>query len=78
MYMYMLSIYLSHIFPAFKKIDLNFLSNLMEHDRDDSFPYDFEPNEIQFGSKSKEKQSLRSYPIRFERKLEYSFLSVKG
>ena len=27
----------------------------MEYDRDDSFPFNFEPNGIPFGSKSKEK-----------------------
>ena len=42
----------------------------------DSFPSDLEPNVIQFGSKSKGKLSPRSYPIQFERKWKYSFLSV--
>ena len=32
------------------------------------FPFDFEPNGIPFGSKSKGKLSLRSYPIQCERK----------
>ena len=45
-------------------------------DRDDSFPLDFEPNGIQFGSKSEGKLSPRSYPIQYERKWIYSFLSV--
>ena len=45
-------------------------------DRGDSFPFDFEPNEILFGSKSKGKLSPRSYPIQYERKWEHSFLSV--
>ena len=48
----------------------------MEYDRGDSFPFDNEPNGIQFGSKSKEKLSPRSYPIECERKLNKSFLSV--
>ena len=41
--------------------------NLMEYDRGDSFPFDFEPNGIQFDSESKGKLSSRSYSINFER-----------
>ena len=48
----------------------------MGYDRGDSFPFNFEPNGTQFGSKSKEKLSPRSYPIESERKGKYSFLSV--
>ena len=48
----------------------------MGYDRVDSFPFDFEPNGIPFGSKSKGKLSPRSYPIQFERKWNTSFLSV--
>ena len=48
----------------------------MGYDRDDSFPFDFEPNGILFGSKSKGKLSPQPYPIRFERKWKFSFLSV--
>ena len=48
----------------------------MGYDRDDSFPFDFKPNGIQFDSKLKEKRSPRSYPIKCERKWKYSFLSV--
>ena len=48
----------------------------MVYDRGDSFPFDFEPNGIPFGSISKEKWSPRSYPIRCERKWKHSFLSV--
>ena len=47
----------------------------MGYDRGDSFLFDFEPNGILFGSKSKEKLSPRSYPIQCERKWKYSFLS---
>ena len=36
----------------------------------------FEQNGNPFGSKSKEKLSPRSYPIQYERKKKYSFLSV--
>ena len=36
----------------------------------------FEPNGNPFGSKSKRKLSLRSYPIHCERKWKYNFLSV--
>ena len=49
----------------------------MGHDHGDSFPFDYEPNGIPFGSKSKEKLTPQSYPIQFENKLKYSFLSVK-
>ena len=48
----------------------------MGYDRGDSFPLDFEPNGIPFGSKSKRKLSPRSYPIQCERKWKHSFLSV--
>ena len=47
----------------------------MGFDRGHSFPLDFEPNRIPFGSKSKGKLSPRSYPIQFERNWKYSFLS---
>jgi len=68
-----------------------FLSNWIEYDRGDCFPFDFEPNGIQFGSKSKGKPngitfgskskgkpSPRSYPIWFERKWNASFFSVQS
>ena len=45
----------------------------MGYDRGDSFSFDFEPNEIPFGSKSKGKLSQRSYPIRSERKWKFHF-----
>ena len=48
----------------------------MRYDRGDSFPFVFEPNGISFGSKSKGILSPRSYPIQYERKWKYSFLSV--
>ena len=48
----------------------------MGYDRADSFPFDFEPIGIPFGSQSKGKLSPRSYPIQCERKWKYSFLSV--
>ena len=44
----------------------------MGYDRADSLPFDFEPNGIQFGPKSKGKLSPRSYPIQCERKWKYS------
>ena len=44
--------------------------------RGNSFPFDFGPNGILFGSKSKGKLSPRPYPILFERKWKYSFISV--
>ena len=48
----------------------------MRYDRDDSFPFDFEPNGIPFSLKSKGKLSPRSYLIHFERKWKHSFLSA--
>ena len=48
----------------------------MGYDRRDSFPFDFEPNGNQFGSKSRKKLSPRSYPIYCERKWKHSLLSV--
>ena len=48
----------------------------MGYDRGDSFPNDFKPNGIPFGSKSKGKLSPRSYPIQFERNWNTSFLSA--
>ena len=50
----------------------------MGYDRGDSFPFDFDPNEDPFGSKSKGKLSPRSYPIQCESKWKYSFLSVEA
>ena len=50
----------------------------MGYHRGDSFPFDFEPNGIPFGSKLKEKLSPRSYPIQCESKWKYSFLSVRN
>jgi len=55
---------------------LYFLSNWMGYDRGDSFPFDFEPNGISFDLKSNGKLSPQSYPIQFERKWKYSFLSL--
>ena len=44
-----------------RKLVYQFLSNWNGYDRGDSFPFDFEPNSNPFGSKSKEKLSLRLY-----------------
>ena len=49
----------------------------MGYDRSDSFPFDFEPNGIPFGSKSKGELSPRPYPIQLERKWKYSFFNVR-
>ena len=49
----------------------------MGHDRGDSFAFNFEPNGVPFGSKSKGSLSPRSYPSQFERNWKYSFLSVR-
>ena len=48
----------------------------MIHDRGDRFPFDFEPNGISVGSKSKGKLSPQSYPIQFESKGNISFLCI--
>ena len=40
-------------FDTLRKLYLHFLSHWMGYDRDDSFPYDFEPNRISFGSESR-------------------------
>ena len=48
----------------------------MGYDRDDSFPLDFEPNEIPFSSKSKRNLSSGSYPIQFEGNWKYNFFSA--
>ena len=62
---------------ALRKLYFHFLSNWMVLDHVDSFPFDFEPNGILFGSKLNGKLSPRSYPIQYDRKWKYSFLSVK-
>ena len=48
----------------------------MEHDRGDSFPFDFKAVRIPFGSESRDKLSPHTYPIQFERK--FIFLIVSG
>ena len=57
-----------------EKTMLPFPSHWMGYDRGDSFPFDFEPNGIQFGSKSNVKLSPRSYSIQCERKWKHNFL----
>ena len=59
-----------------RKLYSPFLSNWMGYDRGDSFPFDFEPNGIPFGSKSKGNLLPWSYPVQFGRKWKYSFPSV--
>ena len=49
----------------------------MGYDRGDNFPFNFEPNGIPFGSKSKGKLQPRLYPIQCERKEKYCFFSVQ-
>ena len=49
----------------------------MGYDRGNSFPFDFEPNGIPFGSKLKGELSRRSYPIKFGKKWKHSFLSAE-
>ena len=64
--------------PTLIKLYFHFLSNWTGSDRGDSFPFDFEPNRIPFGLKSKIKESPRSYSIQCELKWKYSFLSAPG
>ena len=45
--------------------DFNLLSNCKGYDRSDSFPFDYEPYEILFGSHSGGKQLLRSHSFLF-------------
>ena len=49
----------------------------MGYDRSESFPFDFEPNGVPFGSKLKGKLP-RSYPIQYERKWKYSSVSARS
>ena len=62
--------------PHAEKTIFHFLSYWNGYDRGDSFPSDFEPNGIPFGSKSKRKLPPRSYPIQCEKEGKYSFVSV--
>ena len=49
----------------------------MGYDRDDSFPFDFEPNGIPFGSKSKENCHHDHIPFNVKGNVNIVFLSVK-
>ena len=54
----------------------HFLSNWMGYDRGNSFHFEFQPNGIQFGSKSKIKLSPRSYSNHCESIQKFVFLNV--
>ena len=59
-----------HRVPAtLRKLCFHLLSQWKGYDRGDSFPFNFEPNGIPFGSESKGKLSPRSYPIQYEKKI---------
>ena len=58
------------------KIDFHFLSNWMGHDHGDSFPFDFEPYKIPFGSRLKEKLLPWSCSIKFGWNWKSIFLSA--
>ena len=62
--------------PEECRSDFHFPSNRMGYGCGDSFYFNFVPNGIPFGSKSKGNLSPQPYPIRFEGKWKYSFLSV--
>ena len=50
------------IFDALlRQIDFHLISNLMEYGCGDSFSVDFEPNDIQFGSKIEKKYCPHSH-----------------
>ena len=51
------------IVHTLRNLYFQFLSNWMGYDHGDSFPFDYGPNGILFGSKSKGKLSPWSYPI---------------
>ena len=68
-----ISIAVQFVLHTLRKLYFHFLSHWMGYDRGDSFPFDFQPNGIPFGSKSKGKLSPRSYPIHCERKWKHSF-----
>ena len=61
-------------------LELN--SPTLKHTEKTSIPFpfklNFETSGIPFGSKSKRKLSLRSYPIQFERRWNDSFLGVRS
>ena len=65
-------------YPTLRELYFHFLPHWMGYDRGGGFPFDFEHkcNSIWL-RKSKGKLSSRSYPIQFERKWKYSFLSVE-
>ena len=67
---------MTFIIYTLRKLVFHFLSHWMGYDRGDSFIFDFEPNGIPFGSKSKGILSPRSYPIQCEWKWKYIFLSA--
>ena len=59
-----------------RKLVFHFLSNWIGYDRGDSFPFDFEPNGILFGYKSKGKLSPRSNPIQFDKNWNTNFVNA--
>ena len=60
-----------------RKLYFHFLSYWMGYDRGYSFHFDFlNQMEIHLVQKSKGKLSPRSYPIQYERKWKYSFVSA--
>ena len=75
LYSYLYACYIVEV-RSLKHISISFLSNRLEYDRSDSFPFDFEPNGITFSSKSKGKLPLRSYSIQFEETWKCVVLSV--
>ena len=56
----------NHYVTALGKLYFHLLSNRMGYDRGECFSFDFEPNGIPFGSKSKGKLSPRSYHIQWD------------
>ena len=58
------------------EMEFRFVYNQKENCQYDHIPFNLEPNGIPFGSKLQGKLFPRSYPIKFERKWNTSFLSV--
>ena len=68
----------STTYLALRKLLFRSTSYWMEHNRSDNFTFNFEPNGIPFGSRSKGKLSPRLYIFQYERKWKYSFSVSQG
>ena len=55
--------------PALRKLVFHFLANSMGYDHGDSFPFDFEPNGIPFGSENRKENGHHDH-IQFNLKAD--------